>query len=146
MRFPEKNKPYKPGPWIALSLLLLLCAGWAGPAAARRGTIDTRQELPADYFAAEFIPERPSLKSQFQRFEDVIVIVGLSILGLIPAIVNWKRTCRFFLVLTGAALVLSMFTFLIDNRRVTPVFLALAGVYLAIGLYKYWRQRAAATA
>ena len=112
-------------------------------AAARKGTITTQRDLPEEYFAAEFVPEKPLSRSWLSEHEDIIAISVLAILWLIPAYMNRKRTPLFFIVFGICQLSLGG-VFLSRKPPVGYMFVTLGAVYLTIGLYK-WRKTKAAS-
>ncbi len=66
-------------------------------AAARAGTLETAVPLPKDYFESEFVREAvpPAwLPSRKERVRGLITLL----LALVPALINWKRGWRFFVV------------------------------------------------
>ncbi len=128
-----EERGYLPDLWIPAGDALNYAV-----AAARKGTITTQKDLPAGYFEAEFVPEKPLRRSWVSEHEDLIAISLLAIFGLIPAYVNRKKTPLFFIIFGICWLPLGVF-FLSQKPPVGYVFIILGSVYLTIGLYK-WRK------
>jgi len=110
-------------------------------AAARKGTITTQKDLPAGYFEAEFVPEKPLRRSWTSGREDLIAISLLAIFGLIPAYVNRKKTPFFFIFGTSW---LTIGVILVSEGRSMGYFLIPYGaMFLAIGIHNWGEAKTA---
>lgn len=110
-------------------------------AAARKGTITTQKNLPAGYFEAEFVPEKPLRRSWISEHEDLIAISILVILAIIPAYVNRKKTLFFFIF--GICWLPFGVVFIAQEKPRGYFFIILGSVYLTIGLYKWSKAKTA---
>ena len=106
-------------------------------AAVRKGTISTVNPLPEEILQKEFIPE--SLwKNQVKEFS--LPILFLTVMGIIPVIVNRKKGKKLFFIFSIFFAVIG--TVLVC--REVPVgfaFLILGMVYFAIGGYKWNKEK-----
>ena len=132
-----EERGYLPDLWIPAGDALNYAV-----AAARKGTITTRKDLPEGYFEAEFVPEKPLRRSWVSEREDLIAVSLLTVFGIIPAYVNRKKTLVFFIF--GVCWLPLGVVFLTKKPQVGYVFATLGVVYLTIGLHK-WRKTKAAS-
>jgi hypothetical protein len=102
-------------------------------AAVRKQTITTVNPLPEEVLQQEFIPEDP-LKAKMS--ELLLPGLFLTVLGIIPALVNRKRGKKFFFIL-GAIWVIAGIIILSLLSPIGYVYSLLGIVYIAIGVYKW---------
>jgi hypothetical protein len=104
-------------------------------AALRKGTITTLQPLPEEVIHEEFIPEESVSNTMYELF---LPVLSLTILGIIPAVVNRKRNKLFFFIFG----IIWAAVGIIVSSLVSPVgyvFCIVGVVYITIGVYK-WKK------
>jgi len=128
----REERGYSPDLWVPAGDALN-CA----VAAARKGTITTRRDLPEGYFDAEFVPEKPLRRNWISENRDLIALSFLAIAVINLAYVNRKRIA-FFII--SAICWLSLGVGLLPRKpAVGYVLVILGSAHLLIGLYK-WRK------
>jgi len=131
-----EERGYLPDLWIPAGDALNYAV-----AAARKGTITTRKDLPEGYFDAEFVPEKPLRRNWIGEHEDLIAISILAILAIIPTYVNRKKTLLFFIL--GICWLPPGVVFIAQEKPRGYFFIIVGSVYLTIGLYKWSKAKTA---